>query len=120
MKKNGKHLDEEEVLDEVEEEERGRLFQLLRKVALASVGAVALSQDELEKFINKLVERGEVAEKDARKLARELSHKGRKTTDKRLEEVLHTMDIPTRNDIKALSLKIASLADKVETLKHPV
>jgi polyhydroxyalkanoate synthesis regulator phasin len=117
-KKNGKHLEAEEVLGEVEDaEERGRLFELARKVALASVGAVALTQDEVEKFIDKLVERGEVAEKDARKLMRELSHKSRRTTDKRMEEVLHRMDIPTRADIKALSLKIAALTEKVETLK---
>ena len=42
--------------------EAGSSFvELLRKVTLAGVGAVAMSRDETEQFVNKLVERGELA-----------------------------------------------------------
>ncbi len=44
--------------------------ELLRKMMLAGVGAVAMSRDETEQFVNKLVERGELAQKDAEKLLR--------------------------------------------------
>ena len=57
---------------EVVEAERSSLLEMSRKVLLAGVGAVALAQDEIEEFVNKLVERGEIAEKDGRKLIRDL------------------------------------------------
>src|SRR5262245_39362938 len=42
----------------------GSLFEGLRKVLLASLGAIAMSRDEVEVFVGKLVERGELAQKD--------------------------------------------------------
>jgi polyhydroxyalkanoate synthesis regulator phasin len=103
------------------EEQRNQLFEAARKVALATIGAAALAQDELEDFINRLVERGEIAEKDARKLMREVSEKRRKTVatqlDKRLEGLLEHMDVPSKADIEELGDKIAALTAKVEQLK---
>jgi poly(hydroxyalkanoate) granule-associated protein len=106
------------------EQERSPLLEAARKVLLASVGAVALAQDELEDFVNKLVERGEIAEKDGKKLVRDLmerrkkeSEKAEKELDKRVEELLHRMNVPTKADIEALSAKITALTEKVDELK---
>ena len=95
----------------------------VRKVLLASVGAVALAQDELEDFVNKLVDRGEIAEKDGRSLVRDMIEKRKKQTakaeqelDQRIEELLHRMNVPTNSDIEALSAKIAELTEKVDQL----
>ena len=107
-----------------EEEERGPLYEATRKVVLASFGAVALAQEELEQFINKLVERGEIAEKDGKKLVREAMDKRKKETkkaeselDKRIEELLARMNVPSKTDIDALSAKITALTKKVDELK---
>src|SRR5215217_4877968 len=54
--------------------------EALRKLLLASIGAVALSRDETEAFVNRLVERGELAQKDAEKLLREVQTKLRRST----------------------------------------
>ncbi len=120
MKKNGKKVTEGEELEEAEEE-RNRFFQASRKVLLAGIGAVALAQDEIEDFVNRLVERGEIAEKDARKLIREVTDKRRKSAehelDKRLEEVLEQLNVPSKTDIDALGHKITALTHKVEELK---
>ncbi len=120
MKKNGKKVIEGEELEEAEEE-RNRFFEVSRKVLLASIGAVALAQDEIEDFVNRLVERGEIAEKDARKLIREVADKRRKSAehelDKRLEEVLEQLNVPSKTDIDALGHKITALTHKVEELK---
>jgi polyhydroxyalkanoate synthesis regulator phasin len=120
MKKNGKKVTEGEELEEAEEE-RNRFFEVSRKVLLASIGAVALAQDEIEDFVNRLVERGEIAEKDARKLIREVADKRRKSAehelDKRLEEVLEQLNVPSKTDIDALGHKITALTHKVEELK---
>jgi polyhydroxyalkanoate synthesis regulator phasin len=113
--------EELERLEQKEEEERNRLFQAVRKVVLASIGAVGLAQDEIEDMVNRLVKRGEIAEKDARKLIREVtekrSHRAEKTVDKQVEKLLDRMNVPSKADIEALSQKIGILTTKVEELK---
>lgn len=104
--------------------EHNQLLDAARKVLLASIGAVALAQDELEDFVDRLVERGEIAEKDGKKLVREIMDRrkkqAQKTEDqvsKRVEEILDKMNVPTKADIEALGDKIAALAKKVDELK---
>lgn len=106
------------------EEERGPLFAAARRVLLASVGAVALAQDEMEEFVNRLVERGEIAERDGKKLMREMMERRKKETrntkgkvTKRVDDILDRMNVPTKADIEALSEKIAALSKKVDELK---
>ena len=40
------------------------LLSGLRRVLMAGVGAVALTQEQIEDFVGKLVERGEIADGD--------------------------------------------------------
>ncbi|MEW5987389.1 MAG: phasin family protein [Chloroflexota bacterium] len=108
----------------VEEVEHSPLYEATRKVLLAAVGAVALAQEEIEDFVDKLVERGEVAEKDGRKLIKDTIEKRKKSAekaedklDKRIEELLDRMNVPTKADIEALSAKITTLSKKVDELK---
>lgn len=113
------------VVEETEEEmERNPLFKSSRKVLLAGIGAFALAQDEIEDFVDKLVERGEIAEKDGKKLVREVMDKRKKTTknaegemNKRVQNVLNHLNVPTKSDIEALGEKIAALTKKVDELK---
>ncbi|MDH7486771.1 MAG: phasin family protein [Anaerolineae bacterium] len=112
----------EKVEEVIEEAERRPLLEPLRKVLLASVGAVALAQDELEELINRLIERGQIAREDGRKLVRELVEKRKKEAEgemeRRLQEALARMNIPTKADIEALSAKITALSEKVDELKE--
>lgn len=121
MPKKHPEIVELEELEAKEEEERNRLYEATRKVLLATIGAVGLAQDELEDFVNRLVKRGEIAEKDARKLMKEVTEKRRKETGKRvdrqMDRVLDRMNIPSRADIEALIEKINTLAAKVDELK---
>ncbi len=107
-----------------QEMERNPLLEATRKVLLASIGAVALAQEEIEAFVNKLVERGEIAEKDGKKLVRDVMEKRKKEAkkaedelDKRIEDLLDRMNVPTKSDIEALSAKITALSKKVDELK---
>ena len=117
----------EQVKPEVEKakeaavEEHNKLQEALHRVMLAAVGTVGLVQDELEHFVNKAVERGEISEKEARKTVRDVGEKRKgagKEVDKRFEDVLVKMNIPTKNDLTALNDKIADLTNKVESLKN--
>ncbi len=108
----------------VTEEEKKPFFETARKVLLASIGAVALAQDEMEDFVKRLVERGEIAEKDGKKLVRELVDRRKKVTtkaeveaDKKVTEVLQRMNVPTKEDISALSEKISALSKKIDEFK---
>ena len=100
------------------------LYEATRRMLLASIGAVALAQDEIEEFINKLVERGELADKEGFKLVKELRerrsqhvHKVEDELSQQLEASLSRLNMPTKADIDALSKKITALNHKIEELK---
>ncbi len=108
-----------------EKEEYGPLFETVRKVLLAGIGVVALAQEEIEEFVDKLVERGEIAERDGRRLIRDLKEKRLRKgkavdddLDQRIEKVLHSMNMPTKADIDALSASISELSTKVDELQQ--
>ena len=104
--------------------EEASILESLRRVLLASIGAVALTIEEMGDLVDKLVERGEIAEQEGKKLVNEIKEKRKKTTDEaedmasgRMREMMDKMDIPTKSDINALSAKIATLSKKVDELK---
>ncbi|HUV28700.1 MAG TPA: phasin family protein [Anaerolineales bacterium] len=118
---------EPEVVELSEEEvvvEETSILESLRRVLLASVGVVALTIEEIGELVDKLVERGEIAEQEGKKLVSELKEKRRKKTDQaefiasdRMREMMDKMDIPSKSDIEELSAKIADLSKKVDELK---
>lgn len=96
----------------------------VRKVLMAAIGAVALAQDEVEAFVNRLIERGEIAEKDGKKLINDVMAKRKKQTgkaedefNKRIEAIMEKMKIPSKADIDSLSAKITDLTKKIDELK---
>ena len=108
--------------EHVDETEHNPLIEATRKI-LAAIGAIALSKDEMENFIDKLVERGEIAEQDGRKLMNEILEKRKhatrsidEKTNKRVQEILERLNIPTKRDIDELSDKVATLAKKIEEM----
>jgi len=110
-------------VDNTVEEVHGPLYEASRRVLLASIGAIALAQDEIEDFVEKLVERGEIAEKDGKKLVHEVIDKRKKDVskaenelNKRIDEVVERMDVPTKADIDALGDQIDELSNKVDAL----
>lgn len=124
--------DEIEVnLNEIKDEASDRAVPFVdgvRKLMLAAVGAVAMTRDEMEQFVGRLVDRGEVAEREAKTLLndvlsrrkREVEHvadEAESRVETRLEQVLNRMNIPSKRDIDELSDKIAQLSARVEELK---
>lgn len=108
----------------VEEQDVSPMYEGMRKLILASIGAVAIAQEELENLVDKLVERGELAEKEGKKLLDEMKERRRRKSakaeteiNKRVEELMKSMNVPTKDDINALSKKINDLDKKVDGLK---
>jgi len=115
-----------EALEEPKGKNQPSMYEALRRMLLATIGAAAIAQDEIESLVDRLVERGEIAEKDGKKLVREVmdKRKGRATKveeeiSKHLESVLDRMNIPSKADVEALSQKIAALSKKIDELKKP-
>lgn len=115
---------ETEVVEEVIVDEEPGILESLRRVLLASVGVIALTIDEMSELVDKLVERGEIAEQEGKKLISEIQDKRKKKTDEaedlasnRMREMMDKMDIPSKSDIEKLSTKINSLSKKVDELK---
>ena len=126
--------------------EKNPLVVAAHKVLLASVGAAALAQEEIEDFVNRLVERGSIAEADGRRMIKDVLDQRRKQMERasekaqevatemrsnlsegqkriqddleqRIESVLARMNIPTKEEIETLTAKITALTHKVDELK---
>lgn len=102
---------------EKQKEARSPLYEVSRKVLLAAVGAAVIAQDEIENFVERLVEHGEMAEKEARKLAQEVLERREKLERERRMERERRVGGVTKADIEALNVKIAELNKKIEELK---
>jgi poly(hydroxyalkanoate) granule-associated protein len=101
----------------------------LRRVLMAGIGVVALTQEQIEDFVNKLVERGEIADGDARNLISEVIERRKKSMqdttkkaeegfDRQIENLLSRMNIPSKSEIGSLSEKIEDLSRKVDEMIH--
>jgi poly(hydroxyalkanoate) granule-associated protein len=112
---------------ETAEENGNVLVDNGRKVVLAGLGVVTLAQEELTQLFNNLVDRGSSTEQKTRKLvnkqvqtrqkdARKTAKRVESEVEKRFEDVLHRMNIPSKNDIEKLSRKVTTLNKKVNEL----
>jgi poly(hydroxyalkanoate) granule-associated protein len=121
--------DIEELAEQVEQEAKEKVSPLLdavRRVLLASIGAVALAADEIEDFVKKLVERGEIAEKDGRKLVKDVLERRKEMEmrpieqklDRQMDRFLTRLNIPSRDDVESLNARIADLSKKIDELKE--
>lgn len=111
-------------------EKSASLLTMVRRVLLAGVGAAALTTEEIQDFLNRLVDRGELAEKDARKLMNDIVARrdgaekrveksvesASNVVEEQIERILTRLNVPNKFDIEELSKKIASLSQKVDDL----
>lgn len=115
-------------IEQVEETETNILQETARKAMLITFGAFGLAQDNLFKLVDNLVERGEKVTTQRRaqveeivegrkKDAQKVSKDAEKQLEKRAASILHTLNIPTREDVRALNTKITTLSRKVDELK---
>ncbi len=102
------------------EKDRPLIFEGVGKLVLAMVGAVGLAQDALERLVNRMVERGEISQKEARRLIDELQHRHPDLTkhgvQRQIDTVLDTANLPSKTDIQALHDQIDALSAKVDLL----
>ncbi len=94
------------------------MFPLARKMMLAAIGAAVIAQDELDQYLNRLVEKGEIAEKDARSLMKEMIDKRDKLMKERKAQRQKTEAAGlTKEDLDKLNARLVELTRQVEELK---
>jgi poly(hydroxyalkanoate) granule-associated protein len=97
------------------------------KIWLAGLGAFSKGQEEGGKLFDTLVKEGEAVQSRASKSAQEtisdVRSKATGTWDKleqvfvdRVERALHTLNVPSKNDIDALSQRVQELTKVAEKL----
>ncbi len=114
--------------------EKNPLLAAAHRVLLAGIGVVGLAQDEIEDFVARLVERGEIAEADGKKMLKDVLEKRKAVLarsaklaefpdraadelERRIEAVMARMNVPSKDEITTLSAKVTALTKKVEDLK---
>ena len=118
---------ESEIVENNAPEAGGTLIDGLRRILMAGIGVAVLAQEEIEDFVTKLVERGEIAENDGRALVGDVLERRRTEiqdrskqagdgVDKRVEGVLKRLNVPTQSEIANLSEQISELSKKVDEL----
>jgi polyhydroxyalkanoate synthesis regulator phasin len=109
---------EEKVNENKGDSTNDSVYDLSRKVLLAAIGAAAIAQEEIDGFVTRLAERGELAEKDARGLMKEIIERRDKVIRERRSEFKHHHPTTaTKADVDALTAKIAELSKQIEELK---
>lgn len=99
------------------------MSDLFKKAMYMGVGLAELTRDKLEEFSREMIEKGELSEKEGRRLVDEMlrkSEEARKSLEKKVdatvEKALGRINIATRNDLeeleKKLNRKIAALKAK--------
>jgi poly(hydroxyalkanoate) granule-associated protein len=94
---------------------------------LAGLGVITLAQEELTEVFNNLVQRGTTTEQKTREMvnkqmenrqkeAKKAAKRVEKEVEDRFENVLHWMNVPSKNDIEKLSRKVSTLNKKVNDL----
>jgi polyhydroxyalkanoate synthesis regulator phasin len=92
------------------------MFEAINKAFLIGVGLAATAGEKVEELAKELAEKGKLSEAEARKLADNMMAKSAKArkdlkaqVEKWLEQSLHKMHLPTKDDINKLKARIAKL-----------
>lgn len=100
------------------------MAEFFRKSVLAGIGLITQGSKDMKKLVDDLIKKGEISSRDGEKLLKELLKKGeeaRKEFTEKLhkgaEGVLSSADIATKEDIEALSKRVASLEKKIKDTK---
>ena len=96
------------------------MIDLLKKTLLAGVGAAALTREKVERLVDELVKKGEIASKEGPKLVKDLlqeSQKAKKELEERVEEAtqkaLKKLRLATRAEVEELKAKLEELEGKI-------
>ena len=103
----------------------GDRLSSLRSALAAPLDLIRQVDDEIERRIQALIKKGELAEEEGRRLRDKLLAQTRRlpdfpATEERLEELLRMRGLPTQQDIASLAGQLDVLTSKLEHLNQLV
>lgn len=89
---------------------------MVNKAFSFGLGAAIVSKEQIEKYVDEMVKRGEVSEQDSKEMVNDLMVRGEERQKEFEQQVnmkvklrLQEMDIATKEDIERLEQRIAAL-----------
>lgn len=99
---------------------------LIERIALAAVGAVALTADRLEELANDLSDRGGMRRDDARQLLEDATARWRgdaarigERAGEGLQDLFVRVGLVTRVELEELELRVAQIEHRLRLLERP-
>ena len=93
-----------------------RVTDIIRRTLLLGIGAVSLTTERAQEFVNDLIERGEISKEQGKSMVKELMKRGtearkqlRDVVKVEVKKAIEESDIPSKEDIKRLESKIDRL-----------
>lgn len=109
-----------------EPDSNGAVRDLLERIALAAVGAAALTAERADALAQELADRGLVRREEARSLIDDVSARWRGDATRLGEKAGATLDslfrevgLVTKDDVEELELRIAQLEHRLRLLEDP-
>jgi polyhydroxyalkanoate synthesis regulator phasin len=104
--------------------EESAMSDLLKKAISLGVGLTIVSKEKVEKVVEELVKRGELAPSESRALVDRLIERGeeergmfKSAVQEQVQRVLKEMNVPVQNDIAELEGRIAVLERRLAELE---
>jgi polyhydroxyalkanoate synthesis regulator phasin len=101
------------------------MFDMIKKTMLAGIGFAALTKDKVEQLIKEYIERGEITEKEGKKLLNEFMKKYEQSQkdmeaklDRRVQRALKKKNIATLEHIAGLEKRLTRLEKRKPAVKR--
>lgn len=101
------------------------ISEILRKMALFGIGAIAISQEKIEEFTQEMIKKGEMNREEGKKFVFEvLLEKDRQLKDveekinKKVKEVIENSGVAMKKDTEDLSKRMEKIEATFERLKQ--
>lgn len=99
------------------------VIDLTHDLFLASIGGLTLAQEEIEKLVRKLIERGQIKEEDGKKYINNLMNKSKKAgkalearVEEKFQDKIPTLELPGRKVFNDLVKKVDAISTQVDEL----
>ncbi len=100
------------------------ISEIFRKMALFGIGAIAISQEKLDEFVQEMVKKGELNREEGKKFVIDvLSEKDRQLKEveekinKKVKDVVESSGVASKKDIEDLSKRMENLSNRMEKIE---
>ncbi|HEY2494586.1 MAG TPA: phasin family protein [Paenibacillus sp.] len=102
------------------------MSDLFKKAISLGWGLTMVSKEKVEKVVDELVKRGELAPDESKALVNRLIERGeeeqsqfKSVINDQVKKILHEINVPTTSDVTNLEQRIAVLEQRISELEAP-